>query len=48
MLTAERLDGDDRVTLASDKAYDTKEFVKEMPQMKVTPYVAQNDGRRGA
>src|SRR5437667_1071005 len=47
MLMAERLNGDDRVTLAADKAYDTKEFVKEMRQMKVTPHVAQNDGRRG-
>jgi IS5 family transposase len=47
MLMAERLDGDDRVTLAADKAYDTKEFVKEMRQMKITPHVAQNDGRRG-
>ena len=42
MLMAERLDGDDRVTLAADKAYDTKEFVKEMRQMKVTPCGAQN------
>src|SRR6266480_2741679 len=47
LLMAERLNGDDRVTLAADKAYDTKEFVKEMRQMKVTPHVAQNDGRRG-
>ena len=47
MLMAERLNGDNRVTLAADKAYDTKEFVKEMRQMKVTPHVAQNDGRRG-
>jgi transposase len=47
MLMAERLDGDDRVTLAADKAYDTKDFVKEMRQMNVTPHVAQNDGRRG-
>jgi len=47
MLMAERLNGDNRVTLAADKAYDTREFVKEMRQMKVTPHVAQNDGRRG-
>ena len=47
MLMAERLDGDDRVTLAADKAYDTKDFVKEMRHMNVTPHVAQNDGRRG-
>ena len=30
MLMAERIDGDARVTLAGDKGYDTKEFVKEM------------------
>src|SRR5205085_11594703 len=42
MLMAERLNGEDRVTLAADKAYDTREFVKEMRQMKVTPHVAQN------
>lgn len=47
MLMAERLNGDNRVTLAADKAYDTKEFVKEMRQMKVTPHVAENNGRRG-
>jgi transposase len=47
MLMAERLEGADRVTLCADKAYDTKEFVKEMRQMNVTPHVAQNDGRRG-
>jgi hypothetical protein len=47
MLMAERLDGDGRVTLAADKAYDTKDFVKEMRRMKVTPHVAENNGRRG-
>jgi IS5 family transposase len=47
LLMAERLEGADRVTLAADKAYDTKEFVKEMRQINVTPHVAQNDGRRG-
>ena len=47
MLITERLGGDGRVTLGTDKGYGTKEFVKEMRQMKVTPHVAQNDGRRG-
>ncbi len=46
-LMAERIEGTDRVTLAADKGYDTKDFVKEMRHMKVTPHVAQNDGRRG-
>jgi len=30
MLMAERIEGDERVTLAADKGYDTKDFVKEM------------------
>jgi transposase len=47
MLMAERIDGDYRVTLGADKAYDTKEFVKEMRGINVTAQVAQNDGRRG-
>lgn len=47
LIMAERVEGDHRVTLAADKAYDTKDFVKEMRAMKVTPHVAQNDKRSG-
>ena len=47
MIMAERVEGDHRITLAADKAYDTKDFVKEMRGMKVTPHVAQNDKRTG-
>jgi transposase len=47
LLMAERLDGADRVTLGADKGYDTKEFVKELRGINVTPQVAQNDGRPG-
>lgn len=36
-----------RVTLAADKAYDTKGFVSDLRQRHVTPHVAQNDKRRG-
>src|SRR4029078_4632931 len=36
-----------RVTLAADKAYDTKEFVADLRERHVTPHVAQNDKRRG-
>jgi len=36
-----------RVTLAADKAYDTKEFVADLRERRVTPHVAQNDKRRG-
>lgn len=42
MLMAERLKGTGRVTIAGDKGYDTKDFVKEMRGMNVTPHVAQN------
>nr|ALU64540.1 Mobile element protein [Rhizobium leguminosarum bv. viciae] len=37
------------ITLGADKAYDTKDFVKDLRSMKVTPQAAQNiNGRRSA
>lgn len=36
-----------RMTLAADKAYDTKAFVSDLRDRQVTPHVAQNDKRRG-
>ena len=37
------------ITLGADKAYDTKDFVRDLRSMKVTPHVAQNvNGRRSA
>ncbi len=37
------------ITLGADKAYDTKDFVKDLRSMKVTLHVAQNiNGRRSA
>ncbi len=47
LLMAERIEGNQRVTVAADKGYDTKEFVREIRSMNVTPHVAQNDKRRG-
>jgi transposase len=47
LLMAERLGGSQRVTVAADKGYDTKDFVHELRDMNVTPHVAQNDKRRG-
>src|SRR3954465_15598027 len=47
LLMAERMEGSKRLTIAADKGYDTKEFVREMRGMKVTPHVAQNQERRG-
>jgi transposase len=47
MLMAERVEGVDRITLAADKGYDTKDFVSEMRGMNVTPHVSQNTKRPG-
>ena len=47
LLMAERIEGGKRVTVAADKGYDAKEFVREIRGMNVTPHVAQNDKRRG-
>jgi transposase len=47
LLMAERVDGVERITLAADKAYDTKDFVHELRGMNVTPHVSQNLNRRG-
>jgi transposase len=47
MLMAERVEGTGRITVAADKAYDTKDFVSEMRGMNVTPHVSQNTKRSG-
>ena len=47
MMMAERVEGVERITLAADKAYDTKDFVSEMRGMNVTPHVSQNIKRSG-
>ena len=47
IVMAERIEGTGRVTVAADKAYDTRDFVAVMRDMNVTPHVAQNDKRPG-
>jgi IS5 family transposase len=47
LLMAERVEGTERITVAADKAYDTKDFVSEMRGMNVTPHVSQNIKRSG-
>jgi transposase len=47
MMMAERVEGIERITVAADKAYDTKDFVSEMRGMNVTPHVSQNTKRPG-
>ena len=43
------VEGDKRVTVGTDKAYDTQDFVKQTREMNVTPHVTQNTkGRRSA
>lgn len=47
LVMLERLPGQQRVTVGADKAYDTKDFVAECRNIKVTPHVAQNVKRCG-
>jgi transposase len=47
MQMAARIEGSERVTVAADKAYDTKDFVAVMRELKVTPHVSQNEKRPG-
>ena len=47
LVMLEQLPGTNRVTVGADKAYDTKDFVAECRNMKVTPQVAQNLKRSG-
>jgi hypothetical protein len=37
----QEISGDHRVTVGADKNYDTKDFVKQLRGMKVTPHVSQ-------
>jgi transposase len=46
LVMAERVPGGRRITLAADKAYDTRDFVAGLRAMRVTPHVAQQTKRR--
>lgn len=49
LVMLDRLPGRQRITVAADKAYDTRDFVAELRAMAVTPHVAQHTtGRRSA
>ncbi|HWR50071.1 MAG TPA: IS5 family transposase [Bryobacteraceae bacterium] len=48
LLMAERLDGDYRMTLGADRGYDTRDFVRELRRMNITPHVAQNTSGRSS
>ena len=43
----EQIPGEQRVTVGADKAYDTRDFVQECRNLRVTPHVAQNIKRSG-
>jgi Transposase DDE domain len=47
LVMLEQLPGTKRVTVGADKGYDTKDFVAECRNLKVTPHVAQNLKRSG-
>jgi transposase len=40
------LAGSKRITAGADKGYDTKDFVKQMKRLRVTPHVAQNQSAK--
>ena len=46
MLMAEAIPAGKRVTVGGDKNYDTREFVRELRGMNITPHVAQNTTNR--
>ena len=46
LLMAEALPAGKRVTLGGDKNYDTREFIRELRGMNITPHVAQNTTKR--
>jgi len=47
LVMMEQLPGSHRVTVGADKAYDTRGFVSECRNLRVTPHVAQNTKRSG-
>ena len=47
LVMLEQIPGENRLTVGADKGYDTKDFVAECRNLKVTPHVAQNVKRNG-
>lgn len=47
LVMLEQVPGGHRVTVGADKAYDTRDFVSECRNLKVTPHIAQNTNRSG-
>jgi len=47
LLMVDRTESTERVTVAGDKGYDTRDFVAGLRSMNATPHVAQNEKRPG-
>src|SRR5471032_3221528 len=47
LLMVNRVESTERVTVAGDKGYDTRDFVAQLRGMNATPHVAQNEKRPG-
>src|SRR4051812_29844138 len=47
LLMIEQIPAEQRVTIAADKGYDTRDLVAECRQMNVTPHVSQDTNRAG-
>ena len=47
LIMLEKLPGTQPVTVGGDKGFDTRDFVKECRNLRVTPHVAQNHARPG-
>jgi hypothetical protein len=47
LIMLEQVPGDQRITAASDKGFDTREFVTECRHMNITPHVARNTSKPG-
>jgi transposase len=47
LVMLEKLPGTQPVTVGGDKGFDTRDFVKECRNLRVTPHVAQNHARSG-
>ena len=47
LILLEQIPGSRRVTVGTDKGYDTRDFVRECRHLNVTPHVAQNVKRSG-
>ena len=47
LVMLEKLSGTQPVTVGGDKGFDTRDFVKECRNLRVTPHVAQNHARPG-